>query len=77
MVKSIMMKCRECKRYTLSRDKCPYCGGVVETPHPPKASPDDRFLKYRFLMKILSGKVQVSDDVRKKILQDLSRQIRS
>ncbi len=26
-------------------------------PHPPRFSPDDRFLKYRYLMKKLAGEI--------------------
>ena len=32
-------------------DVCPYCGGNIRTPHPPKFSPDDKYLKYRVIMK--------------------------
>ncbi|MHA1733045.1 MAG: nucleolar RNA-binding Nop10p family protein [Promethearchaeota archaeon] len=37
-----------CGRYTMSRDRCPECGGTnLRTPHPPKYSPEDRFGRYR------------------------------
>jgi H/ACA ribonucleoprotein complex subunit 3 len=26
---------------------CPYCGGKVHIPHPPKFSPDDKYVRYR------------------------------
>ncbi|MEM3642004.1 MAG: nucleolar RNA-binding Nop10p family protein, partial [Candidatus Bathyarchaeia archaeon] len=29
----------------------PYCGGNVRIPHPPKFSPDDKYLKYRIMLK--------------------------
>ncbi|HDM45025.1 RNA-protein complex protein Nop10 [Candidatus Bathyarchaeota archaeon] len=47
----LMRKCVECGRYTLNKDKCPICGGKVRIPHPPKFSPDDKYLKYRLAMK--------------------------
>ncbi len=53
----IMRKCVNCKRYTLRKDKCPVCGGPVVVPHPPRFSPDDRFIKYRYLMKKLTGEI--------------------
>jgi H/ACA ribonucleoprotein complex subunit 3 len=31
----------------MNTNVCPYCGGSVRIPHPPKFSPDDKYLKYR------------------------------
>jgi H/ACA ribonucleoprotein complex subunit 3 len=45
-VKSLMLKCLECSRYTLA-DKCPSCGGKTATVHPARYSPDDRYARYR------------------------------
>jgi H/ACA ribonucleoprotein complex subunit 3 len=36
-----------CGKYTLKQELCPYCGGKVISPHPPKFSPEDRYAKYR------------------------------
>jgi H/ACA ribonucleoprotein complex subunit 3 len=47
----LLRKCQKCERYTLNKDGCPYCGGTVRIPHPPKFSPDDKYLKYRMAMK--------------------------
>jgi len=47
----LLRKCEKCRRYTLKRDKCPYCGGPVRVPHPPKFSPEDKYLKYRMALK--------------------------
>jgi len=47
----LLRKCIKCERYTLNTDKCPYCGGAVRIPHPPKFSPHDRYLKYRMALK--------------------------
>jgi H/ACA ribonucleoprotein complex subunit 3 len=44
--------CEKCGKYTLKKDRCPYCGGNVRIPHPPKFSPDDKYLKYRMAMKM-------------------------
>ncbi|RLE55143.1 MAG: RNA-protein complex protein Nop10 [Thermoprotei archaeon] len=67
----LLRRCEVCGAYTLSQDKCPKCGGPVRTPHPPKFSPDDRFAKYRLAMKLTSGILKVSDEVREKILKSL------
>ncbi|MEM2104556.1 MAG: RNA-protein complex protein Nop10 [Candidatus Bathyarchaeia archaeon] len=47
----LMRKCEKCRNYTLNADKCPLCGGTVKVPHPPKFSPDDKYLKYRMALK--------------------------
>jgi len=51
MVKWLLRRCRDCGRYTLKKYSCPYCGGTLVVPHPPRFSPDDRYLKYRYLLK--------------------------
>ena len=43
----LMRKCVNCGRYTLRQDKCPVCGAEVRVPHPPRFSPEDRYVKYR------------------------------
>jgi len=43
----LLRKCKECGKYTLRHDKCPYCGGQVHIPHPAKFSPNDKYAKYR------------------------------
>jgi H/ACA ribonucleoprotein complex subunit 3 len=45
-VKSLMLKCVECGRYTIS-EKCPNCGGRTVTVHPARYSPDDKYARYR------------------------------
>ena len=47
----LLRKCEKCRSYTLRTDACPYCGGKVRVPHPPKFSPDDKYLKYRMALK--------------------------
>ncbi|MCG2870310.1 MAG: RNA-protein complex protein Nop10 [Vulcanisaeta sp.] len=66
---SIMRRCRNCGRYTMRKDRCPYCGGELEVPHPPKFSPEDKYGRYRLLMKIMSGRVRLSQDVVNAILR--------
>ena len=51
----LLRRCVRCGRYTLRRDKCPSCGGEVRVPHPPRFSPEDRYFKYRYMMKKLAG----------------------
>ena len=60
---SIMRRCKSCGRYTLRKDRCPYCGGELEVPHPPKYSPDDKYGRYRLMMKIMSGRIKLNPDV--------------
>ena len=45
-MKSLMLKCVECARYTLA-EKCPSCGGRTAMVHPARYSPDDRYARYR------------------------------
>lgn len=45
-MKSLMLRCVECGRYSLG-DKCPSCGGATVTVHPARYSPDDRYARYR------------------------------
>jgi H/ACA ribonucleoprotein complex subunit 3 len=47
----LLRKCEKCGQYTLNVVGCPHCGGNVRTPHPPKFSPADKYLKYRMAMK--------------------------
>jgi H/ACA ribonucleoprotein complex subunit 3 len=47
----LLRKCEKCRKYTLKNDRCLYCGGKVRVPHPPKFSPDDKYLKYRMALK--------------------------
>lgn len=43
----LLRRCVKCEKYTLNQEKCPYCGGRVQPPHPAKFSPDDKYAKYR------------------------------
>ncbi|MBS7615875.1 RNA-protein complex protein Nop10 [Candidatus Bathyarchaeota archaeon] len=47
----LLRKCKKCGKYTLKTDKCPYCGDALRVPHPPKFSPDDKYLRYRMALK--------------------------
>ena len=47
MVKWLLRRCMDCKKYTLHIDLCPNCGGKVRVPHPAKFSLDDKYIKYR------------------------------
>ena len=47
----LLRKCEKCGKYTLEKNKCPYCSGRVRIPHPPKFSPDDKYLKYKMALK--------------------------
>lgn len=51
----ILRRCTSCGRYTMRRDKCPACGGELRVPHPPRFSPVDKYVKYRYMMKKEAG----------------------
>lgn len=46
----LLRKCAKCGKYTLNKEKCPYCGGNVKIPHPAKFSPDDKYVKYKRML---------------------------
>jgi len=54
----LLRRCSTCGRYTLRRDRCPLCGGRLEVPHPPRFSPEDKYLIYRYRMKIEAGLIR-------------------
>jgi H/ACA ribonucleoprotein complex subunit 3 len=56
MVRWLLRRCIDCGRYTLREDECPYCGGKVRIPHPAKFSIDDKYAKYRSMMRRISRK---------------------
>ena len=45
-----MKYCNKCKRYTL-KDICPICGEKTIIKEPPRFSPQDRYGKYRRILK--------------------------
>lgn len=47
----LLRRCEGCRKYTLSTNHCPYCGGKVRIPHPAKYSPNDKYAKHRIAMK--------------------------
>ncbi|MCJ7637297.1 MAG: RNA-protein complex protein Nop10 [Nitrososphaeraceae archaeon] len=48
MVKSLLRTCIICGKYTLSNERCPFCGGELHSPHPAKFSLDDKYLRYKY-----------------------------
>jgi H/ACA ribonucleoprotein complex subunit 3 len=50
----LLRRCKRCRGYTL-RETCPRCGGEAISPHPAKFSMDDKYRKYRLLMRRLSS----------------------
>jgi H/ACA ribonucleoprotein complex subunit 3 len=43
----LLRRCGQCGSYTL-KQICPKCGSSdVHVPHPPRFSPDDKYLRYR------------------------------
>ncbi|MCB2171701.1 RNA-protein complex protein Nop10 [archaeon] len=51
----LLRKCRNCDHYTM-KDTCPKCGGEAVSPHPAKFSMDDKYRKYKILMRRLAEK---------------------
>ena len=51
----LMKKCVRCEKYTLEKDKCPYCGEITHIPHPAKFSPDDKYSKIKGMMRHLKN----------------------
>ncbi|MEA3282180.1 MAG: RNA-protein complex protein Nop10 [Euryarchaeota archaeon] len=49
-MKSKILKCSECGRYTL-KAICPTCGAAAINPSPARYSPEDRYGAYRRRMK--------------------------
>jgi H/ACA ribonucleoprotein complex subunit 3 len=43
-------RCPQCKTYTL-REICPKCGAKTFVPHPPRFSPEDKYVEYRLWSK--------------------------
>ncbi|MBT3283903.1 RNA-protein complex protein Nop10 [Candidatus Bathyarchaeota archaeon] len=50
----LLRKCNNCSVYSF-KDKCPKCGGKAVTPHPAKYSPDDKYRRYKLLMRRLAA----------------------
>ncbi len=49
-MKMKMKRCNDCMIYTL-KDECPNCGASVNVIYPPKFSIDDKYGKYRRILK--------------------------
>jgi len=49
-MKMKIRKCKSCHRYTL-QDSCPLCGGEIRVVFPAKYSPEDKYGKYRRILK--------------------------
>jgi len=49
-LKWLMRRCDNCGRYTF-KEKCPVCGSPTRVPHPPRFSPEDKYVKYRLMIK--------------------------
>ena len=45
-MKHLIRKCPACNIYTLKHE-CPKCKSQTADPHPPKYSPDDKYVRYR------------------------------
>ena len=51
----LLRRCVNCGRYTLRQDRCPVCGSDVRVPHPPRFSPEDKYVRYRLKAKLASS----------------------
>lgn len=43
-------KCPQCKQYTI-KSVCPRCNIETIVPHPPRFSPEDKYVEYRIKIK--------------------------
>jgi H/ACA ribonucleoprotein complex subunit 3 len=50
----LLRRCTRCRGYTL-KETCPGCGGEAVSPHPAKFSMDDKYRKYRLLMRRMAS----------------------
>jgi H/ACA ribonucleoprotein complex subunit 3 len=73
-MRSLLRRCTSCGAYTLSKERCPRCGGPVKVPHPPKFSPEDKYQRYRTLQKLLTGALPAGEETKEKILKDWPQQ---
>jgi len=53
----LLRKCVKCGVYTL-QDTCPKCGGKAVSSHPAKFSMDDKYRKYKLIMRRLAEKTE-------------------
>ncbi|PUA32162.1 MAG: ribosome biogenesis protein [Zestosphaera tikiterensis] len=60
-MKFLIRKCVKCGKYTL-KTKCPACGAETVTAHPPKYSPNDKYLTYRIKVKYENMQTQNSNN---------------
>ena len=47
-MKHRIKKCKTCQKYTL-KEICPFCKKETNDPHPPKFSPEDKYIRYRVI----------------------------
>ncbi len=59
-MKFLMRRCPNCGRYTF-KEVCPVCGNETVVPHPPRFSPEDKYVKYRIMAKRLLTKEHPSN----------------
>ncbi|MEZ0289910.1 MAG: RNA-protein complex protein Nop10 [Sulfolobales archaeon] len=53
-MKYMIRKCPKCNIYTL-HEKCPRCGAETISPHPPKFTLDDKYVRYRVLARKMTA----------------------
>jgi H/ACA ribonucleoprotein complex subunit 3 len=49
-MKSLLFLCKSCNKYTLN-SLCPTCQEETENPAPPRFSPEDKYGKYRRILR--------------------------
>ncbi len=58
----LLRVCTKCGRYTIMQENCPVCGSKTRVPHPPRFSPEDKYVAYRYRMKLLAGSLSVGEE---------------
>ena len=49
-MKTLILECKSCNIFTISK-KCPKCCSVTSSPLPPRYSPEDKYGKYRRMLR--------------------------
>ncbi|MEA1906818.1 MAG: RNA-protein complex protein Nop10 [Euryarchaeota archaeon] len=58
-MKSKILRCTQCNRYTLE-ETCPVCDSATVNPRPARFSPEDRYGEYRRRMKAFHNNGSIS-----------------
>jgi len=52
-LKRLLRKCNNCQNYSIS-ENCKNCGNQTHDAHPPKFSPEDKYIRYRIAARYIA-----------------------